>query len=57
MKLDGEDIEQQSYCGSILTILLFTISLMFLFTKIMTIVYKYDVSIMSSLAEGAIKFD
>ena len=57
MKLDGATVEKKSYCGAILTVLFFLVSLMYICTKVLTIVHKLDVDISSALEEDAISFD
>ena len=57
MKLDGPHREHKSYCGSLLTILFVTISVVFIYTKILTIVKKQDIDIMSVIEEAAISYD
>ena len=53
MKLDNGIMAQKSFMGSCLTILCFLATLMFTYTKIITLNEKHDVDIMSALVEGA----
>jgi len=53
MKLDNGIMEQKSFMGSFLTIFCFLATLMFTYTKIITLNTKQDVDIMSALVEGA----
>ena len=54
MKLDGAKVDQKSYMGAVLTILLYLTTLLFTYTKFKTLHEKNDVDIMSALIEGAI---
>ena len=56
MKLDGSSIEIQSYMGSALTIIMGLITIMFTYTKIITLIEKNDVDLMYALMENAIDF-
>ena len=57
MKVDKEKMEQQSYMGFFLTVVLTIFVLSFFITKILTLVHKHEVDIMSALLENAIDQD
>ena len=54
MKIDGGVTSKQSYMGTVLTVLLWLVSIMFAYTKINTIAEKQDVDIMTAVMEDAI---
>ena len=56
MKLDGSSKIKQSYMGSCLTIIMGLVTILFTYTKVITIMEKSDVDIMSALMENSIDF-
>ena len=56
MKLDNGIMEQKSYMGSLLTIICTLATLMFFYTKCITLAQKHEVDIMSALVEGAFDY-
>ena len=56
MKLDNGILEQKSYMGSCLTIFCVLATLMFTYTKVVTLSEKSEVDIMSALFDGAIDY-
>ena len=57
MKLDGSELLKQSYMGSCLTIFMGLLTVLFTYTKIVTLVEKNDVDIMSALLENHIDYN
>ena len=56
MKLDGSSRMKNSYMGSCLTIIMFLVTLLFTYTKVVTLIEKNDVDIMSALMENSVDF-
>ena len=54
MKLDGSKIFLKSHFGSALSIVLFLTTMLFIYTKFVTIIEKNDVDIFYSLMENAL---
>ena len=54
MKLDGSKMQLKSYLGSVLSIVLFLTTMLFVYTKFVTILEKNDVDIFYSLMENAL---
>ena len=47
---------KNSYMGSCLTIIMFLVTLLFTYTKVVTLIEKNDVDIMSALMENSVEF-
>lgn len=56
MKLDGGMAEQKSYMGASLTLILFLATLIFAYTRIISMVNKDMVDVLSYETENAIDF-
>ena len=56
MKLDGDQVTKQSYMGACLTFIILITTLMFSYTKAITIIEKKDVDIMSALIDNELDF-
>ena len=57
MKLDGGIVDQKSYMGSFLTVVITLVTLVFFYTKVQVLKDKSDVDIMSALLENDISYE
>ena len=57
MKLDDRVMDKRSYMGACLTLIIALTTLLFFYTKTITIIEKHDVDIMSALVDNAIDFN
>ena len=57
MKIKDSDDQLYSWCGAILTLVLLTVTIIFLYSKIMVLYKGSDVTIMGNFAEGAFTYE
>lgn len=57
MKIDGSKVFLKSHFGSVLSIVLFLTTMLFIYTKFVTIIEKNDVDIFYSLMENALDYN